>query len=564
MGRSSSVCRLAFCPWRASPSSRWFTRCTAWCVARLRARPWLVAASVALLTVCVVFAGAVGWFLREVQTRPPALYFLQSLDVLMAFDLAICLLVALATVLTGQAIVAYEIFTGKALPRGGLRRYWRRCLVLAAGYGVVMGASFAIPLEPSYRLLLATTLMTLFFALVGWRSYSDHERSIHGLQPFIRSQRLYDHLVHPVAPDDVDVELPFRALCANVLEARVAYLVALGPLAPLVGPALVYPSSASAPSLSLADLATRVASTHALCTRIAPHLHGGAIWAVPLWSERGLIGVLLLGEKAGGGLYTEEEIEVARATGERLIDTRASTEMALRLMSLQRRRIQESQVIDRRARQVLHDDVLPRLHTAMLLLSSQTRRLAAVDATSHAEAVAMLADVHRYVANLLHDMPAASELEAVRLGMLGTIRHTLDGELQNAFDAVRWHVDPEAEQLADELPPLSVEVLAYAAREAIRNAARHGRGTTRERPLTLHVWVRRYDGLQVVIEDDGVGVAAQPTRTSTGHGLALHTTMMAVVGGTLAVESEPDRFTRVSLTLPLDVYAGIPVPASFT
>jgi len=52
---------------------------------------------------------------------------------------------------------------------------------------------------------------------------------------------------------------------------------------------------------------------------LALHQAGGAVWAVPLWSERGLIGALLLGEKRDGGLYTQEEIEIARATGERCV-----------------------------------------------------------------------------------------------------------------------------------------------------------------------------------------------------------------------------------------------------
>jgi hypothetical protein len=93
---------------------------------------------------------------------------------------------------------------------------------------------------------------------------------------------------------------------------------------------------------------------------------------VPLWGERGLIGALLLGERRDGGLYSQEEIEIARAGGERLIDAQASAEMARRLMEIQRQRLAESQVIDRRTRRVLHDDVLPRLHTAMLLLQSAT------------------------------------------------------------------------------------------------------------------------------------------------------------------------------------------------
>src|SRR5439155_25530159 len=105
-----------------------------------------------------------------------------------------------------------------------------------------------------------------------------------------------------------------------------------------------------------------------MCIALEPARYGDATWAVPLWSERGLIGVLLLGEKRNGGLYTQEEIEIARASGERLIDTQASAEMARRLMALQRQRLMESQVVDRRTRRMLHDDVLPRIHAAILAL----------------------------------------------------------------------------------------------------------------------------------------------------------------------------------------------------
>ena len=78
------------------------------------------------------------------------------------------------------------------------------------------------------------------------------------------------------------------------------------------------------------------------CLPLDPAQFGGAAWAVPLWSERGLVGVLLLGDKRDGGLYTQEEIEIARASGERLMDTLATAEMARRLMALQRQRLAES------------------------------------------------------------------------------------------------------------------------------------------------------------------------------------------------------------------------------
>jgi len=57
--------------------------------------------------------------------------------------------------------------------------------------------------------------------------------------------------------------------------------------------------------------------------------------------------------------------------------------------------------------------------------------------------------------------------------------------------------------------------------------------------------------LEILIEDDGAGFGPLDAATdSGGQGLALHSTMMAVVGGTLAVDSLPGAGTRVRLALP--------------
>jgi len=576
--------------------------------ARRRARPWLIAASLVLLLVTLTLGVAVAVFLSRVQSRLLGPSVVRTLFVLAAFDLVICALLALAIVLIGRAIVSYEIFTGKALPRGGLFRYWRRSLVLAAGYGALMGLSLSLPamrdLDPIYRLLLATLLMTLFYALLGWRAYVDRERSMAYLRPFVASQQLYEHMLHPSAPTEVDLAAPLRVLAEDVLGARVAYLAALGPLAPLVGPRLAYPSERSNVQTSeqlalplvglgnrlpkgsnvlpdLDELVSIFRSPQTICVPLDATHYGGAVWGVPLWSERGLIGVLLLGEKRDGGLYTHEEIEIARATGERLIDTRASAEMARRLTGLQRQRLAESQVVDRRTRRVLHDDVLPRLHTAMLMLSASdvdtltrshgdtfTRSDISTDRedeqppnvgalqrsnvqTKHDDIVALLADVHRDIANLLHSMPATAAPEVARLGLIGALRQAIDGEFGTAFDDVTWQVDPTAEQAAHKLSGLAAEVFFYAAREVVRNAARYGRNGDTGRALHLVVSVACRNGLELTIEDDGVGMgAATVAAQGSGQGLGLHSTLMAVVGGTLTTESKPGAYTRVSLALP--------------
>ena len=44
--------------------------------------------------------------------------------------------------------------------------------------------------------------------------------------------------------------------------------------------------------------------------------------------------------------------------------------------------------------------------------------------------------------------------------------------------------------------------------------------------------------------------AASLATAGSGHGLGLHGTLMAVVGGTLTAESAPGAYTRISLALP--------------
>ena len=535
-------------------------------LARRRARPWLVAAAIAFLLVSLLVSGVLAWIVLSTRSRPLDGFYAEATLILSLFDGAIASLIATALLLVGQAVVAYEVFTGKALPRHGLQRAWRSAIFLAAGYSMVVSWSLTIGLRPIYSLLLTAVLMTVFLALSAWRSYVERERYMRGLRPFVASQHLYPSILQPAAspglPSGADMSAPFRALCDEVLGTRQACLVAVGALAPLVDPPLTFPPASPVPRISLAALWPAAGASETWPAHDAvpldPAVYGGLLWAVPLWSERGLIGFLLLGEKRDGGLYSQEEIELARASGERLLDTRASAELARRLMLLQRQRLAESQVLDRRARRVLHDDVLPRLHTALLLVSA---------ASPAAEAAPLLTEAHHQIAELLRELPSASAPEVTRLGLFGALRQTVADEWGGAFDEVIWHIDEAAVRQAQAIPPLTTEVLFYAAREAIRNAAKHGRGADPEVQLRLRIAGSWQAGLKITIEDNGVGWGGgggespggespggespdRETPGGSGQGLALHSTLLAVVGGTLAVESAPGAFTRILINLP--------------
>ncbi len=498
------------------PSARWMGE-----LARQRARPWLVASSIVLMVVGLLVAA----FVVLLYFSSPALIGrdAQVRALLAWFDLMVSALIGIAVVLIGKATVSYEIFTGKILPRRGFFRQWRRAVILGAGYSLLIAVTTTLALSPIYALLAATILLVVFYALLSVRMFGERERVVRELRPFLSTL--------PDGQSNESLRAAFDSLCENVLNARVAYLV---PLVPFAAP-LAYPPTRQVPR-EFAARAAQLSNAKEMFRAVSPEQFADAAWAIPLQSERGMLGVLLLGERNDNSLYTQEEIEIAQATGERILQAQTGAELTRRLIELQRGRLAATQVVDRRARRILHDDILPQLHTAMLSLS----------AGDSANAQMQMADVHRALSNLLREMPGGASPQVERYGVLGALRRVVEEEFSSAFDSVAWHIEPEASRRAQALAALNAEVLYAAAREAIRNAAKHGRGGDKSRALNLEVTANWRDGLWLEIQDDGVGMLATH---GNGQGLPLHSTMMAVMGGDLKLERAGEK-TRVELFLP--------------
>ena len=520
--------------------------------ARQHARPWLVASSLSLLLVSFSVVGVFVWLYPKI---PDFQLSNENIRMIGYFDVLIEALIAAAVVMVGQAVVAYEIFTGQSLPRRGFLRQWQYAVLLAFGFGAVIGFVFSTNLRPIYGILLATLMMTFFLAMFSWRTVSERQRSIRRLRPFVTSQGFYDQLVagDGLDPEEDGLTVPFRALCQEVLDTEEAYLVALGPLAPLAGETLHYhrrkvETVAALPEGIDQYLMAQIGKFR-IEDPILPVEQAGASgvdWVVPLWSQRGVAGALLLGPKRDGGIYSREEIEVAQSSGERLIDARASAEIARKLLGMQRQRLAQTQVLDQRTRRALHDDILQDLHAAILRLAGEK----SMESQTLESSIGMLTEVHADISRLLRSLPGTSLPDLPALGLIGALRALVRDEIGARFDGVSWQISPEAEAAAESLSPLEEEVLYYAAREAMRNAARHGRPEDDNRHLNLSISIDAQPGFEVLVEDDGVGIPEgdKPDQEG-GQGLSLHSTMMAVIGGELAVESEPGRFTRVRLKL---------------
>ena len=394
-------------------------------------------------------------------------------------------------------------------------------------------------MRPIYSLLLVVVVMSFSFTLLSWRLFKEREWAMAQLRPFIASQHIYEKVLSAPHKDGrAEAQVTFNVLCENILETCGARLVPLGALAPLAGAPLLFPDEAHAPA---ADIVVP-ADIKVLCSPL--ETEQGTIWRIPLREETHLNGMLLLAEKVDGGLYTEEEMEVARAGGERLLDALAAAALASRLMELQRRRLAETQVADQAARRALHDEVLPRLHTAMLMLSG--------DATDRTEAQQLLTGVHKEISALLRAMPSALTPPIAKLGLWGALQKTMEDEFVNSFDKVRWNITPQAEKCAQEFSSLTAEVLFHAAREAIRNAAKYSRDGDKSTFVQIEISAQVESEFQLRIADNGVGLNSTKNKSNSGHGLALHGTMMAVIGGKLAVENNAPQGVRVELTVPVN------------
>ena len=152
----------------------------------------------------------------------------------------------------------------------------------------------------------------------------------------------------------------------------------------------------------------------------------------------------------------------------------------------------------------------------------------------------------------------------------------LAGQAMDAMDDIVWSVDPTKDRVAslasrlrnvaEEItagreidlrlslpspdseghlsdPGLRRHVLLFA-KECLTNAVRHSGGTMLDLSLTLDSGV-----LTLRIHDNGKGLPESPGES--GHGLGNLRRRTESLGGTLSVESAPDRGTRVILKVPL-------------
>ena len=556
----------------------------------LLARPRLLLA--ALLMVCLTITlGMLGihsmlnWLAIEQHHPLPVPPVLTTIPFnLVVLDLVANGAVAFIILLIGYSIIRHGVLIERPLARRGFVVQWRGIVIVDTTVAVFIALLVTLTRSNLEGPLLITALATVAYAMFTWSSYTAHDRYIALLGPFLRSTGLRHWLNTDLQKTEQGLQDLFFHLCQDALAVRCARLTVIaGPvrrsfsyrwpehvsIAERQHTETAQPGDAEMlafdrrrrNSLDRAGWSEFLAARRkALTGREAVVMHAHRLrmsvdeqpmicWVLPMYDERGLAATLYLGPRQDGGAFTDEDMDLAHACGQRILDTLGDHEAMQAVAGLLRRRIVDVKLLGAQQRRVLHDEILPQMHLALLRLETLRSHS---DQAALDEAVGMISDAHRRLAAMMRATSPGVPHRLERDGMMPAIRAMLEQDFQNAFDEVEWRVSDETAARIDEVvPPAIAELIFAAVQEALRNAARHARGADEHRRLRLTFKASCSPNLEVIVADDGVGITSvNSSTTGTSGGLLTHGALLAIAGGSLTVKSAPGEGVTVRILLP--------------
>ncbi len=454
-----------------------------------RARPWLIAAAMMLTLAVVAFA----YTAYVIVPRAIPVYTIgeNELRELYFADELVAGFIGLAVIFLGRAVLSNSVLTERLQGGTGLFARWRNVVGVAIVGSLFIALLYNLNIRPIYSVLLTVILAVMAYALFNWRQYVEHEDFMRRLNPFVTSLHLHERLLTPDADSEQESRELFTALCRDALRAEHACLLFDGSIGgPHDRQRIDYQWPADQEALLQTSLSNSIDWVHL----------DGDHWAYPLSDSRGAIGRLILGPKLDGNEYDVQELQVASACAERILDALAGEQLARVAVSLLQQRIAQVQVMSAQHKRILHDEVLPQIHLA--LLKVEALRSAGRDSIPPAdgdqridEATTALTQTHRRIAMLVREMSNAVPTRLESEGLAAALQSALEHDFRDSFDSIDWEAEPAAIEQAKRLPLFASEVIFYAAQEALRNAAKHGRGDDAHRPLHLDVALHKSIGV---------------------------------------------------------------------
>lgn len=493
-----------------------------------------------LLVALSVLVGVTAFFGRETLDREVQSFASQPFPLLLlTLDCLACLAILATILIVGKAVISYQVFTGRYLAMKSLKDYWKYILFFVVAYSLISSISGLIGYTTDSKQILLSVLGLLFFVKIQIVSRTREIENRKVLKPFLFNENLYESITQSSDKMDSHLENTFRLLCDDTLATTRACLVPMGAYASYIPKPLFYPDDNSNFKDELLSF-TKISLNGKNLFYLNRDSSDGYVLALTILDSNGLVGVLFLGVKKDYTLYSEEEIDIARIGSGKILDLLSVTEISRLLVNLQKKQLMDSKLLDHQTRRVLHDDILPEIHTIMIGIDSMQEEPVRMDLLNS------LSGLHKKISNLLKILPFHPG-DLTYQNFILEIKSLVKSELP--VDSVFYFIQKEAEEKLQALEPIALEVVYYAVRELLRNILRYAIHPDRKLEVKISL-LSENSILELCIEDNGKGLQnSTKSHIGAGQGLILHSTMMAVIGGALIKESQAGEFTRVRLVL---------------
>lgn len=259
------------------------------------------------------------------------------------------------------------------------------------------------------------------------------------------------------------------------------------------------------------------------------HAVVGPMAIAPLADGGTAHGVLAIARRRGREPFTGDDLDLLRLLGQQ---TALAVELGAARVDRERLEVLEDR---QRIGRELHDGVVQDVIGVGMALSRLGSRLPAEQAE---QAAALVAQLEATVRRLRH---AVFDLQPHSGGLPATL--ALAGLVAEASRALGFEPDLTLHGPVDDLAPDVADELAAAAREALSNVARHAHATT----ARVRVEVTE-DRLRLVVEDDGVGLSAEPRH---GEGIRNMAGRAERLGGSAELSAADAGGTRLVWSVPL-------------
>ncbi|TGM15570.1 ATP-binding protein [Leptospira selangorensis] len=434
------------------------------------------------------------------------------------FVLCIQLLICISILVLGWALTSYEILTGRILPKISLKQEWKNSVytsfVLACLY--FLFAKLGYPRAEIFIVFSYSFFLSRFFTVLKNKQVSSNQNEV--LKKILSSG---------------SVKLSFGYLCRDVLETRKAALIFQGKIPYISDTNIFYPENIPLETFDFSKLDPNPENPN--IQYLDKDRFSGFVIRVKIESVLSGDAYLILGQKENGGLFAEEEIEIARITGTWLVHSLFLEETGNILEELQRKKIQEQRLSDQKTRQILHDEILPEIHSLILEISNNK------SGSLNSQYANSLTELHKRISSLLREM-SDTGLEISRLGLIPMFQKLQDSDAKDS-DLI-WEIDPKINSQSEKLPPEVQEVLYYAFRESLRNAVKYS-GDVRSQ---IVISIRYEKGLSIQIKNE-IGKDLISIRSS-GQGLKIHSALLKIFQGSLTLEFPSPKEAMIRIFLP--------------